>query len=115
MRIPFRRIKDIAIRLLVLGIVVLLANFISSFLLGVLLSFSSNIRAIGLNSISFDPLITIAYILLFYFTTLYYQPKAEYQYFLFVLTLFLSFTVNFIQGALFLIAFYFLLRKVRMI
>ncbi len=96
-------------------VIVLIANLASSFFLGVLLSVSSNIQVAGFNSINFDPMITIAYMILYYFVTLFFQPSSRAQFYLFLLTLFLSFSVPFIQGTLFLVTFYFLLRKVRII
>lgn len=91
------------------------ANIASSFILGFLSSLGSNFATIGLNQLNFNPLTTIAYILLYYFITLFYQPENSAQFKLFLFTLFLSFTVNFIQGSIFLIFFYFLLRKAKMI
>ncbi|PIQ72854.1 hypothetical protein COY13_01060 [Candidatus Roizmanbacteria bacterium CG_4_10_14_0_2_um_filter_36_35] len=93
----------------------LIANIVSAFLLGVLMMIGGNISVVGLNQINFDPLITIAYILLYYSINSFYQPARKSQLFLFLFTLFLSFTVNFIQGAIFLVLVYFLLSKFKLI
>lgn len=102
-------------KIIIFIVILVLANLVASFLLGLISAMGSNIQLIGLSQVSFDPLITIAYMLLFYFNTLFYQPSPRAQYYLFLYTLFLSFTVPFIQGALFLVVFYFLLRKLKMI
>jgi hypothetical protein len=80
-----------------------------------LLAIGGNIQSVGFNKLAFDPMITIAYMMLYYFITLFYQPPAKAQFYLFLFTLFLSFTVSFIQGAIFLVVLYFFLRKARII
>ncbi len=100
-------------KLFFLVLLLILANLASTFLFSFLSVFGGNIQVIGLNQVAFDPLITMAYMMLFYFITLYFQPKHQLALFLF--TLFLSFTVNFIQGSIFLVVFYFLLRKFKLV
>ncbi len=73
----------------------------------------SNIQIIG-TSLAFDPLITIAYILVFYFITLFYQPRPKAQYLLFLMTLYLSFTTGFVEGSIFMVALYFSLRRLKL-
>ncbi|SRR3989339_554208 len=92
----------------------IIANFGSAFLVGVLTQIGGNIKLVGIQ-LSFDPLITIAYLMLFYFNTLFYQPSPKAQHALFLFTLFLSFTVSFIQGSIFLSIFYWLLKKAKII
>jgi hypothetical protein len=93
----------------------LIANIVSAFSLGVIMVISGNINIIGLNKINFDPLITIAYILLYYFLSSFFHSEGRFHFYLFLFTLFLSFTVNFIQGAIFLVVFYLLLSKFKLI
>jgi hypothetical protein len=93
----------------------LIANIVSAFSLGVIMVISGNINVIGLNKINFDPLITIAYILLYYFLSSFFHSESRFHFYLFLFTLFLSFTVNFIQGAIFLVVFYLLLSKFKLI
>lgn len=102
-------------KILLIIISLLIANIISAFLLGTLMMIGGNITIIGLNQVDFNPLITIAYMLLYYFINSFYQPTGKAQLYLFLFTLFLSFTVNFIQGAIFLVVVYFLLNKFRLI
>ncbi len=107
--------KRLIVKIGLIGIALFVANFISQFFLGFLTGIGGNIKIVGLSSIAFDPLITIAYILLYYFITLFYQPQPKNQYYLFLFTLFLSFTVNFIQGSVLLVALYFILSKFRLL
>jgi len=104
-------IKNFIIKGFLLVLAYYLAQFISQFAFGFLTGVGGNIKIVGLSNVAFDPLITIAYIVMYYFITLFYQPHHKVQYLLFLLTLLLSFTVNFIQGSVFLVAFYFLLDK----
>lgn len=102
-------------KIILLFVILLVANIVSSFFLGMLLTIGGNIQAVGFNKLAFDPMITIAYMMLYYFITLFFQPSARAQLYLFLFTLFLSFTVSFIQGALYLVVLYFLLRKAKII
>ena len=115
MSIFIRSIVRGVVRLGVVLLFLFFANIASSFVLGFLGSLGTSFATIGLNQLNFNPLTTIAYIMLYYFITLFYQPESSTQYKLFLFTLFLSFTVNFIQGAIFLIFLYFFLRKARLI
>lgn len=108
-------IKGFVIKAVFFILAFYLAQFISQFAFGFLTGMGGNVKIVGLSSVAFDPLITIAYVVMYYFITLFYQPHPKVQYFLFLLTLFLSFTVNFIQGSVFLVAFYFLLDKLRIL
>lgn len=102
-------------KILLIIVSLLIANIVSAFLLGMLTMIGGNITIVGLNQVNFDPLITIAYMLLYYFINNFYQPAGKAQPYLFLFTLFLSFTVNFIQGAIFLVVVYFLLSKFKLI
>ncbi|PJE60932.1 hypothetical protein COU86_01735 [Candidatus Roizmanbacteria bacterium CG10_big_fil_rev_8_21_14_0_10_36_26] len=104
-------IKKIAIIILCL----FLAGLVAAFFQGFLGNIGGNITLIGFGKLSFDPLITIAYIMVNYFISLFYQPAPKTQYYLFLLTIFLSFTKEFIQGSVILIFFYFFLRKFKII
>jgi hypothetical protein len=104
-------IKKIAIIVLCL----FLAGLVAAFFQGFLGNIGGNITLIGFGKLSFDPLITIAYLLLNFFINLFYQPESKTQYSLFLLTVFLSFTKEFIQGSIILISFYFFLRKFKII
>jgi len=104
-------VKKIAIILLCF----LLASFVAAFFQGFLMSIGGNITLVGFNKLSFDPLITIAYIMLYFFVNYFYQPAQKDQYYLFLLTVFLSFTKDFIQGSVIIISLYFFLRKFKVI
>lgn len=110
-----RNLKIKLINMLVVIAILFLCNFLSGFFWGFFLTLGGNIRVVGFNEISFDPLITIAYMILYYFITLFYQPNSKAQYYLFLFTLFLSFTVNFIQGAIYLVFLYMFLRFAKLI
>lgn len=101
----------------VIGIIAVLfvGNIIASFLFGVLLTLGGNIQSVGFNKLAFDPVITIAYMMLYYFVTLFFQPPPKAQFYLFLLTLFLSFTVSFLQGSIYLVVIYYLLKKFNII
>ncbi len=79
-----------------------------------LVAIGGNIRFIG-GRFSFDPLITIAYMSVYYFITLFYQPSPKAQFYLFLFVLILSFTITFIQGSILLVFLYALLRKLKII
>ncbi len=112
MKINIKRLIQLS---LMIVLILLIANIFSAFIFGMLLTFGGNIQAVGLNKLAFDPLITIAYITLYYSINQFYHPSEKVQYPLFLFTLFLSFTVSFIQGTLYIIALYFLLRKFKLI
>lgn len=98
-------------------VALLVANVLSSFVFGIIVTIGGNIErvGVGLTNLNFDPMITIAYMILYYFVTLFHQPSGRAQYYLFLFTLMLSFTVPFMQGALYLVFLYFILRKARVI
>lgn len=91
------------LKFLLIVVLFLLTNFVASFLAGILMLSGGNISVIGLNQISFDPALTIAYIILYYFLSHFYDLSPKTMYWMFLFTLFLSFTVNFIQGSLVLV------------
>ncbi len=77
-------------------------------------NFSENIVSANFISI-FDPLITIAYILVFYSVSFYYSLTKKQAYNYLLLALFLSFTINFVEGAMILVFLAPLLRKLKLI
>jgi len=107
--------KPIIKNVLVIIIALLVANILSSFFLGIFMVIGGNIQLVGLNKLNFDPLITIAYMILYYFLDKFFQPMPNAQLFLFIFALFLSFSVNFLQGSIFLVIFYFTLKKLKII
>jgi hypothetical protein len=106
-------------RIILFVVILFTANFGAMFFMGLLTGISANATTnvvfSGMDKVSFDPLITIAYFLVYYFLTLFFQPNTQHQYYLFLLTLFISFTVNFVQGSFLLICLFWLLRKARFI
>jgi len=111
----FNHTQKTITNIILIFVVLFVSNIIAAFLFGILLTVGGNIQTVGLNKLAFDPLITIAYMMLFYFLSLFFQPSARAQFYIFLFTLFLSFTVSFIQGAIYLVVLYFLLRKVNII
>ena len=77
-------------------------------------SFSENIDQLNLTT-TFDPIITIAYILVFYSVSFYYSLTKKQAYNYLLLALFLSFTINFVEGAMILVFLAPLLRKLKLI
>jgi len=110
---------DKLFKLISLILIFLLANILGALLIGFLATTTAgmggNIAMTGFKKLLFDPIITIAYLMVFYFLTLFYQPSSKNQHKLFIFTLLLSFTLNFTQGSLLLVFLYFLLRKARFI
>lgn len=108
---PKRKInlKPVAI-LLIFIIIYIFTIFLSSFITG----FSENIEQIGLTTI-FNPLNTIAYILVFYSVSFYYSLTKKQAYNYLLLALFLSFTINFVEGAMILVFLAPILRKLKLI
>ena len=82
--IKMKTIKKIVVTFILLFV----ATLIASFIFGIMLTISNNIQSVGLNQFSFDPMITIAYMILFYFATLFFQPDTNAQFYLFLFTLF---------------------------
>lgn len=101
--------------ILIIIVCLIAANLISAFLLGIFMTIGGNIQVIGINELNFDPLITIAYMMLYYFLNSFYQPSGRGKYLLFIFTLFLSFTVGFLQGSIFLVFVYLFLKKLKVI
>lgn len=110
-----RDLGSVIKKLVLIFIVLFVANLIASFFFGMLLTIGGNIQSVGFNKLAFDPMITIAYMILYYFITLFYQPHSKAQFYLFLFVLFLSFTVSFMQGAIYMVVLYFLLRKFNLI
>lgn len=99
-----------------LGIILVffLLYFLTIFASGLLSSFSENIQLSGVSTL-FDPLITIAYILVFYSVSHYYSLTKKQAYYYLLLALFLSFTINFVEGSLVLVFLAPVLRKLKLI
>lgn len=102
-----------------LAIFFFISNLIASFMVGFLSGITSmaggNIIFTGVKSISFNPIITIAYLMLFYFLLMFHRPSGNKQYGLFLLTLVISFTINFLQGSILLVVFFYFAQKLRLI
>lgn len=77
---------------------------------GFISAFSNNIET-STFSLVFDSQITIAYLLMYYMLIKFYKLSDKQNYVFFVTTLLLSFTTNFIQGALTLLIVPPLLKK----
>lgn len=102
------------LRLLALIILSVLVYLGSAVATGFISAFSTNIET-GTFSIIFDSQITIAYLLMYYSLSHFNKFSENQNYFLFVATLLLSFTTNFIQGALTLLILPPLLKKLGLI
>ena len=90
----------------------LLAIFITAFLVGFLSALSTNIQVSGVTgALAFDPLITIAYIIVFHYAAHFAQLPRKASVNFFLLTLFLSFTTNFVPGSIFLLTFIYFTHK----
>jgi hypothetical protein len=87
--------------------------FVASLAVAFLIGVGGNIEVVGFTSLAFDPQITIAYMILHYFLSEYFYVERRLPLFLFALLL--SFTTNFIQGSIFLVLFYALLRAFKLI
>jgi hypothetical protein len=81
---------------------------------GFISAFSNNIETSTFNLI-FDSQITIAYLLMYYSLSRFYTLSDKQNYIFFVTTLLLSFTTNFIQGAITLLILPPLLKKLSLI
>ena len=79
---------------------------------GFISAFSNNIETSSF-AIIFDSQITIAYLLTYYSLAHFYKMTERQNYLLFVTTLLLSFTTNYIQGTIALLILLPLLRKLR--
>ena len=96
-------------------IVLILASIISAFIGGAISALGGNVELIGLSSISFDPALTIAYIIVYHYLAHFYQVSGKWAYGLFLFAIFLSFTVNFIQGAILMILFFWGLKLLKIV
>lgn len=81
---------------------------------GFISALSNNVETSNFNII-FDSQITIAYLLMYYSLSHFYKATETQNYLLFVVSLFLSFTTNFIQGAITLLVVPPLLKKLGLI
>jgi hypothetical protein len=97
--------------LVVIAVLVYLASAVAT---GFISAFSTNIESSTFNII-FDSQITIAYILVYYSLASFYKMSSAQNYTMFVITLLMSFTTNFIQGALTLLILPPLLKKLGLI
>lgn len=97
--------------LVVISVLVYLGMAVAT---GFISAFSNNIET-STFAIIFDSQITIAYILVYYSLASFYKLTSSQNYILFVITLLLSFTTNFIQGALTLLILPPLLKKLGLI
>lgn len=100
----------------VLGILILfvLVYLGASVATGIISAVSNNIET-STFAIIFDSQITMAYLLMYYFLAKFYKFSDSQNYTLFVVTLLMSFTTNFIQGALTLLVLPPLLKKLKLI
>lgn len=99
-----------------LGIVILtiLVYLGAAVATGFISAFSNNIETSSF-AIIFDSQITIAYLLTYYSLAHFYKMTERQNYLLFVSTLLLSFTTNYIQGTIALLILLPLLRKLKLI
>jgi len=104
--------------ILKIAIFFFIANMVAAFLLGLLSGltsfFGGNIIFTGVESVNFNPLITIAYLVLFYFLLMFHRPAGDKQYGLFLLTIILSFMMNFLQGSILLVIFFYISTKLKL-
>ena len=99
------------IGILILFVLIYLGSAVAT---GFISAFSNNIET-STFAIIFDSQITIAYLLMYYSLSHFNKLTENQNYFLFVVTLLLSFTTNFIQGALTLLILPPLLKKLKLI
>ncbi len=96
-------------------VVVTILLYVLTVVASTLLSnFSENISLAGVKTL-FDPLITTAYILVFYSVSHYYSLTKKQAYNYLLLALFLSFTINFVEGSMILVFLAPALRKLKLI
>lgn len=96
-------------------LVLILSAILSAFLGGILAVLGGNVELVGLSSITFDPVLTIAYIILYHYLAHFHQVPGKAAYWLFLFAIFLSFTVNFIQGAILMILFFVGLKRFKLL
>ncbi len=104
-------LKNIVLTLVLLVV----SSLLSALLGGGIAALGGNVELVGLSSISFDPVLTIAYIILYHYLSHFYQATGRAAYWLFLFAILLSFTVNFIQGAILLILFFAGLKRLKII
>jgi len=102
------------LKVLALPIISVLVYLGSAVATGFISAFSNNIET-STFAVIFDSQITIAYLLMYYSLAHFYKFTEKQNYFLFVTTLILSFTTNFIQGAFTLLILPPLLKKLGLI
>lgn len=100
-----------ALGILILFVLIYLGSAVAT---GFISAFSNNIET-STFAIIFDSQITIAYILVYYSLASFYKMTSSQNYVMFVVTLLLSFTTNFIQGAITLLILPPLLKKLKLI
>lgn len=105
-KINLKPLLIIATTILLYILTVVLSTFIASF--------SENIDQLNFTT-TFDPIITIAYVLVFYSVSYYYSLTKKQAYNYLLLALFLSFTINFVEGAMILVFLAPTLRKLKLI
>lgn len=110
------KLSKIKLVLKALGVIILfvLVYLGSAVATGFISAFSNNIETSSFNII-FDSQITIAYLLMYYSLSHFNKFSEGQNYILFVATLLLSFTTNFIQGAITLLILPPLLKKLGLI
>lgn len=97
--------------LIILSVIVYLGSAVAT---GFISAFSTNIET-STFSLIFDSQITIAYLLMYYSLSHFNKFSENQNYVMFVITLLLSFTTNFIQGAITLLILPPLLKKLGLI
>lgn len=101
-------------RYLLIILATLVVGFVASALSGVLVALSANATINGLR-IEFNPMITLAYLVLAYLLA-YFNGMSKQQMFGWCLfALFLSYTINFISGSLLLVLLPPALKKLKLV
>ncbi len=95
-------------------VIAVLVGLLAAVLSGILVAISGNAQISGVQVV-FDPQITLAYVIVGYFVGYFNELSKKVQGNLFLLALFLSFTVNFIQGALTLVLLPPVLKKLKLV
>lgn len=103
------------LRFVLITCAVVIGILISSFFYGFVLSMGGNIQVVGIKKVAFDPMITIAYMVLYYLCTTFHTPTQRTRLAMIMFALILSFVINFIQGSVFFITVYYLLLKFKII
>ena len=102
-----------ALRVLSTVIVFVLVYLGAAVATGFISAFSNNVETSSF-AIIFDSQITIAYLLTYYSLAHFYKMTERQNYLLFVATLLLSFTTNYIQGTIALLILLPILRKLKL-